>query len=39
MEEAGLIVDSSKTFLLTQEPMKYSPLKAKGDSTAGIDLF
>jgi len=39
MEEAGLIVDSSKTFLLSKEPIDYSPFKAKGDSTAGIELL
>lgn len=39
MEEAGLIVDASKTFILTQEPIGYSPLKSKGESLAGIELF
>jgi ribosomal protein S6--L-glutamate ligase len=39
MEQAGLIVDASKTFLLTKEPNGYSPLDAKGDATAGITLF
>jgi len=39
MEAAGLIIDSSKTFLITKEPNDYSPLKAKGDSTAGIELY
>ena len=38
MEEAGLIIDSSKTFLITKEPHGYSPLDSKGDSTAGIEL-
>lgn len=38
MEDAGLIIDSSKTFLVTKEPHGYSPLDAKGDSTAGIEL-
>ena len=39
MEIAGLVIDASKTFIITQEPDHYSPLKAKGDSTAGIELF
>jgi len=39
MEAAGLIIDSSKTFLITKELNDYSPLKAKGDSTAGIELY
>ena len=39
MEIAGLIIDASRTFIITQEPNNYSPLKAKGDSTAGIELF
>ena len=39
METSGLIIDASKTFLVTKEPQGYSPLKAKGDSTAGIELY
>jgi ribosomal protein S6--L-glutamate ligase len=39
METSGLIIDASKTFLVTREPQGYSPLKAKGDSTAGIELY
>ena len=39
MEMAGLVVDASKTFMMTKEPSDYSPLKAKGDSTAGIILI
>jgi hypothetical protein len=39
METSGLIIDASKTFLVTKEPHGYSPLKAKGDSTAGIELY
>jgi hypothetical protein len=36
---AGLVVDGSKTFLLTDEPEGYSPLNAKGESLAGIELY
>ena len=36
---AGLVVDGSKTFLLTDEPEDYSPLNAKGESLAGIELY
>lgn len=39
MEIAGLVVDSSKTFILTNEPSNYSPLKSKGDALGGIYLF
>jgi hypothetical protein len=39
MESAGLVIDGSKTFIVTQEPEGYSPLKAKGDSEAGIKLY
>jgi hypothetical protein len=39
METSGLIIDASKTFLVTKEPQGYSPLKAKGDSSAGIELY
>lgn len=39
MEIAGLVVDASKTFLLTDEPEDYSPLNAKGEPLAGIELY
>jgi RimK family alpha-L-glutamate ligase len=39
MEMAGLVVDSSKTFILTKEPSDYSPLKSKGNALGGIYLF
>lgn len=39
MEIAGLVVDASKTFLLSEEPEEYSPLKAKGESLAGVELY
>jgi RimK family alpha-L-glutamate ligase len=39
MEIAGLIIDSSKTFLVSKEPDGYTPTKAKGDSKAGITLY
>jgi ribosomal protein S6--L-glutamate ligase len=39
MEIAGLVVDASKTFILSEEPEEYSPLKAKGESLAGVELY
>jgi RimK family alpha-L-glutamate ligase len=35
---AGLIVDSSEDFIITQRPKGYSPKEAKGDAEAGVIL-
>lgn len=38
MEQAGLVVDPSRTFLASSMPNDYSPSRAKGDAIAGIDI-
>ena len=38
MDRAGLIIDPSRTFIITDKPKYYNPTEAKGDSTGGIVL-
>ena len=38
METAGLIIDPSRTFIITNKPENYNPLDAKGDARGGIDI-
>ena len=38
MEKAGLVIDPSRTFIVTNKPEGYNPGEAKGDSRGGINL-
>ena len=38
LTSAGIIVDSSEDFIMTQKPVDYSPRTAKGDPFAGVQI-
>ena len=38
MDRAGLVIDPSRTFIVTDKPDGYKPLDAKGDPNGGITL-
>jgi RimK family alpha-L-glutamate ligase len=38
MEKAGLVIDPSRTFIVTNKPKGYNPGEAKGDNLGGIEL-
>jgi gamma-F420-2:alpha-L-glutamate ligase len=38
LTSAGIIVDSSEDFIMTQKPADYSPRTAKGDPFAGVQI-
>lgn len=39
LSQAGLVVDPSEDFVITDRPEGYSPRDAKGDSEAGVDII